>query len=79
MPMEIEDFETILVKNPEDLRIVGSTVPEDSIGKFFVRVPMKGYKETDSIQLSKDSSTMKSVHSPKPSKFTMTKSPFANP
>lgn len=78
--MEIEEFETI-IRNPEELRITGSSVPEDSNGKFFMRKPggkVSGKDVLDSIQI-KDPNTVKGVHSPKISKFVACKSPLSQP
>jgi hypothetical protein len=73
--MEIEEFESA-VKNPEELRILGSTIPEDSYGKFMMKKPCNKIvgKETDSIQIKGDSYG-KNMLSPKVSKFMGTRGP----
>lgn len=75
--MEIEEFESS-VKNPEELRVLGSSVPEDSYGKFVMKKPcgkiVGGNGVADSIQI-KTESYGKSMMSPKVSKFLHSRSP----
>lgn len=58
---------------------MGSTVPEDSYGQFFMKKPAgKGKDVADSIQI-KDPNIIKGVNSPKLSKFIACKSPTSQP
>jgi hypothetical protein len=58
---------------------MGSSAPEDSYGKFFMKKPtskVPGKEVVDSIQI-KDPNIMKGLNSPKVSKFVACKSPVS--